>query len=61
MSLETKHVSKYLSYTTQMGMRDLYRDNRFEAHLEKRFKILPAGVVSKKDMGDRKMLKAILS
>lgn len=30
-------------------------------YLEKRFKILPVGVVSKKDIGERKMALAILS
>ena len=32
-----------------------------EAYLEKRFKILPAGVVSKKFIGERKMANAIRS
>jgi hypothetical protein len=31
------------------------------AYLENRFKIRPAGVTSKKDMGDLKMAVAILS
>jgi hypothetical protein len=36
-------------------------DDKKRTHLENLFKILPAGVTSKKDIGDLKMAVAILS
>jgi hypothetical protein len=44
-----------------MALQDSETDGKKRTHLENLFRILPAGVTSKKDIGDLKMAVAILS